>query len=139
MPIESANNRTFRRQNSISMANSKMTHLAQIVCPAPTLTVLLVKDDGYFMAKCPELDLVTEMDKPQEALHAMVEMIREYAEDYHQREQVFLASPNRAHHKPYVDSILACRDEWAVWELLEVRHARIHLPTSAKRAPKARI
>ncbi len=54
------------------------------------------------MAKCPELDLVTEMDTPAEALQAMVEMIREYAEDYRAREELFAASPNRAHHKPYV-------------------------------------
>ncbi len=51
----------------------------------------------------------------------MVEMIREYAEDYRARESLFLASPNRAHHKPYVDRILACRDEWELWELSEVR------------------
>lgn len=121
------------------MANHKTTHPTQIVCQAPMLTVLLVRDDGRILAKCPELDLVTEMSTPQEALQAIVEMLQEYAEDYQQREEVFLASPNRAHHKPYVDSILACRDEWAVWELLEVRHARIHLPTSAKRAPKARV
>ncbi len=50
--------------------------------PAPILTILLIQDDGRVMAKCAELDLVTEMDTPQEALHAMVEMIREYAEDY---------------------------------------------------------
>jgi hypothetical protein len=48
---------------------------AQIVCPAPILTVLLVRDDQRFMAKCPELDLVTEMDTTAAALHAMVETI----------------------------------------------------------------
>lgn len=97
------------------MTVSKTAQGAQIVCSAPTLTVLLVKDDGHFMAKCVELELVTEMDTPQEALQAIVEMMREYAEDYRERENLFLASPNRAHHKPYIDRILACRDEWAVW------------------------
>ncbi len=117
----------------------KVTVRGQILCPAPILTVLLVRDGERFMAKCVELDLVTEMDTPQEALQAMVEMIREYAEDYRARESLFLASPNRAHHKPYVDRILACQDEWELWELLEVRHGRLHLPASAKRAPKARL
>jgi predicted RNase H-like HicB family nuclease len=93
---------------------------AQIVCPAPILTVLLIRDDQRFMAKCPQLDLVTEMDTPAAALHAMVEMIREYAEDYRAREELLAASPNRAHHKPYIERILACRDEWELWELLEV-------------------
>jgi predicted RNase H-like HicB family nuclease len=100
------------------MAASKTAQGAQIVSSAPMLTVLLVKDDGHSMAKCVELDLITEMDTPQEALQAIVEMMREYAEDYRERENLFLASPNRAQHKPYIDRILACRDEWAVWELL---------------------
>jgi methyl coenzyme M reductase gamma subunit len=87
----------------------------------------------------PELDLVTEMDTPAAALHAMVEMIREYAEDYRAREELFAASPNRAHHKPYIERILACRDEWELWELLEVRHGRLHLSSGAGRPAKARV
>ncbi len=111
----------------------------KILCPAPILTILLIQDDGRVMAKCAELDLVTEMDTPQEALHAMVEMIREYAEDYRARESLFLASPNRAHHKPYIDRIVACRDEWELWELIEIRHGRLQLPSGARRPAKARV
>ena len=117
----------------------KRTQSHEILCPAPILTVLVIHDDGRFMAKCPELDLVTEMDTPQQALYAIVEMIREYAEDYRARESVFAASPNRAHHKPYVARILACRDEWELWELIEVRHGRLHLPPGTKRTAKARL
>lgn len=91
------------------------------------------------MAKCPELDLVTEMDTSQEALHAMIEMIREYAEDYHARERIFAASPNRAHHKPYIDRVLACQDEWELWELIEIRHGRLQLSAGAKGAAQARV
>jgi len=111
----------------------------EIVCPTPLLTVLLVKDDGRFMAKCIELDLVTEMDTPDSALKAIAEMIGEYAEDYQAREPLFLSSRNRAHHKPYIDRILACRNDWELWELIEVRHARLYLPASAQRAAKARL
>lgn len=111
----------------------------KIFCPAPILTILLIKDDGRIMAKCPELDLVTEMDTPQQALHAMIEMIQEYAEDYRARESVFVSSPNRAHHKPYIDRVLACRDEWELWELIEIRHGRLQLPAGAQRAAKAGV
>lgn len=116
------------------MARSLKAQPAHIVCSAPLLTVLLVKDEERFMAKCLELDVVTEMDTPQEALQAILEMIREYAADYHAREQLFIASPNRAHHKPYVDRILACQDEWELWELIEIRHGRLHLSAGAKGA-----
>ena len=56
----------------------------------------------------------------KEALKAMVELIREHAEDYNAREEVYLESPNGAHHKPYVDKIMACQDGWEVMELIEV-------------------
>ena len=75
------------------------------------ITVSIIRDNGRYMAKCPELDLVTEMDSEKEALKAMTEMIREYAEDYKAEEETYLKSPNRAHHKPYVDMIMACQDE----------------------------
>jgi len=44
----------------------------------PLLTVYILRDDGRFMAKCPELDLVTEMDTREEVLDGIVEMIEEY-------------------------------------------------------------
>lgn len=106
---------------------------AEIVCPEASLTVMLVRDNGRIMARCVELDLVTEMDTPQAALRAMLELMREYAEDYREREDVFLASSNRAPHKPHVDRVLACRDEWELRECLEVRHAHVHVPPGAKR------
>jgi hypothetical protein len=98
-----------------------------IITGVSLLNVFIVKDDEAYMAKCPELDLVTEMDTKEQALKTMVEMIVEYAEDYIAQEELYLQSPNRAHHKPYIDTILACHDEWEVMELLEVRYAHLHL------------
>ena len=97
------------------------------VTSASLLTVLLVIDDGGCMARCPELDLVTEMDTKEEALKAMVELIREYADDYKAGEDTYLSSPNRAHHKPYIDRIAACRDEWEVLELIGIRYGHLHV------------
>ena len=91
------------------------------------LTIFIAKDDESYMAKCPELDLITEMNTKEEALKAIVEMIVEYAEDYKSNEDMYVRSPNRAHHKPYIDAILACNDEWELMELLEVRYAHLHL------------
>ncbi len=91
------------------------------------LTVLIIKDNGRYMAKCPELDLVTEMDTKEEAFKAMVEQIKEYAEDFRARQEIYLSSPNRAHHKPYVDRIIMCRDEWEIMELIGVRYGHLHI------------
>jgi predicted RNase H-like HicB family nuclease len=98
-----------------------------IVTSVALLTIFIVKDNGSYMSKCPELDLVTEMDTKEDALKAMVEMITEYAEDYRTQEEIYLRSPNRSHHKPYVDAIIACHDEWEVLELLDVRYAHIYI------------
>ena len=97
----------------------------RLITNVSLLTVFIIKDDERYMAKCPELDLVTEMDDREDALMAIVEMIKEYAEDYKGREDIYLRSPNRAHHKPYVDRVMACQDEWEVMELIEVHYGRL--------------
>jgi predicted RNase H-like HicB family nuclease len=97
----------------------------RLITSVSLLTVFIIKDDERYMAKCPELDLVTEMDDREDALMAIVEMIKEYAEDYKEREDIYLQSPNRAHHKPYVDRVMACQDEWEIMELLEVHYGRL--------------
>lgn len=79
------------------------------------------------MAKCVELDLVTEMDTPEEALKAIVEMIKEYSEDYKKREELFIKSPNRRHHKPYVEEVLKCKDLWDIYQLIKVQYGYIYL------------
>ena len=97
----------------------------RLITNVSLLTVFIIKDDERYMAKCPELDLVTEMDDREDALMAIVEMIKEYAEDYKEREDIYLRSPNRAHHKPYVDRVMACQDEWEIMELIEVHYGRL--------------
>ncbi len=77
------------------------------------------------MAKCVELDLVTEMDTPEMALKALVEIMKEYAVDYKKNEKVYAKSPNRGHHKPYVAQILACKKDWEILELIETRHGHL--------------
>ncbi len=93
----------------------------------PLLTVCIFKDDKRFCAKCPELDLVTEMDTPDDTFKAMVEMIREYAEDYELQKELFSRSPNRYHHLPYIERINRCKDDWELLEQIEARYGHIHL------------
>lgn len=93
---------------------------ATVVASVPLLTIFIIKDNGAYMAKCLELDLVTEMDSKEEALKAIVEMIGEYAEDYKAQEDIYLRSPNRAHHKPYIDVIAECQDGWEIEGICDV-------------------
>ncbi|MDI6735196.1 MAG: hypothetical protein QME42_03220 [bacterium] len=93
----------------------------------PLLTVCIFKDNNNFCAKCVELDLVTEMDTPNDTLKAMVEMIKEYAQDYESRKDIFSNSPNRYHHLPYIERINKCKDDWELLEQIEVRYGHIYL------------
>ena len=93
----------------------------------PLVTVGIFKENDRFCAKCVELDLVTEMDTPDEALRAIVEMIKEYAQDYELRKDLFSNSPNRYYHLPYIERINNCKNDWELLEQIEVRYGHIHL------------
>ena len=64
------------------MQAEKKYELSEVSLLPPILTVVVFPDAGRYIAKCIELDLITEMDTKEEALHAIVEMMKEYADDY---------------------------------------------------------
>ncbi len=99
----------------------------QIVQGMPLLTIYIIKDEERYMAKCPELDIVTEMDTSEQALDSIIEMISEYSEDYKDREEIFTKSPNRFHHKPYVDKVIECKNKWELYELITVKYGHVYL------------
>lgn len=93
----------------------------------PLINIYIIKDNDRYMAKCPELDIITEMDTSEAALNSILEMLKEYAEDYKNREELYIKSPNRAHHKPYVDKIMECKDAWALHELIIVKYGHVYI------------
>ncbi|MFQ5688018.1 MAG: hypothetical protein ACE5GV_15330 [Candidatus Scalindua sp.] len=82
---------------------------------------LLALDEGKFCAYCPELDLVTEMDTPEETIEDMIESMKNYAEEYNDDLKLYARSPNRAHHLPYIKSISSCKTDWELRMLLEIK------------------
>ncbi len=101
--------------------------IPEFVQGIPLINIYIIKDNDRYMAKCPELDIITEMDTSEAALNSILEMLKEYAEDYKSREELYIKSPNRAHHKPYVDRILDCKDKWSLYELVTVKYGHIHI------------
>ncbi|GFP25662.1 hypothetical protein HKBW3S43_01069 [Candidatus Hakubella thermalkaliphila] len=69
------------------------------------LSVLLAMDGEKFCAYCPELDLVTEMNTPEEAIEDIIDAIKDYANEYITDFELYSKSPNRAHHLPYIELI----------------------------------
>ena len=101
--------------------------LPKIELTEKCLTVILATDQAQYCAYCPELDLVTEVPTPEEAIEDMLEAMQDYAEEYLSDLELYRKSPNRAHHLPYVRAIAACQDTWDLRMLIEILHGRIHL------------
>lgn len=96
----------------------------KIMVQEKTLTVLLAVDDGKYCAYCPDLDLVTEMDTPDESIDDIVEAIKEYADEYMADFQLYYNSPNRSHHLPYIEAIRNCKTDWE----LRMKHGERFFP-----------
>ena len=93
----------------------------------PVFDVFILKDGQRYMAKCPQLDLVTEEDTKDKAFQSVRELMKEYAEDYVNRLDIFRASQNRAHHYPYIMEITKCSDDWELLQLLEVKYGSVYV------------
>ena len=104
-----------------------MAKSPKILIPEPRLTVLLAKDDGSYCAKCPELDLVTQLPTAEAALTDLIEAMRDYAAEYLQDRKLYAASPNHAHHLPYVEAVAPCKTDWDLRALIEIRHGFVHV------------
>ena len=106
---------------------ARRTREPKIFLGEPRLTVLLAKDNGSYCAKCPELDLVTQLPTADAALADLIEAMRDYAAEYLKDRKLYTSSPNRAHHLPYVEAIAACKTDWDLRALIEIRHGFVHV------------
>jgi predicted RNase H-like HicB family nuclease len=99
----------------------------RIMMQEKRLSILLALDGEKFCAYCPELDLVTEMDTPEEAIADMIEAIKDYAEEYMEDFELYSKSPNKAHHLPYIKAISSCKTDWDLRMMIEITHGLVHV------------
>ncbi len=99
----------------------------KIMVQEKSLSILLALDGERFCAYCPELDLVTELDTPEEAVEDMIESIKDYAEEYLKDIELYSKSPNRSHHLPYIKAISSCKTDWELRMLVEIKHGLVHI------------
>ncbi|MBU1487417.1 hypothetical protein KKH56_05145 [bacterium] len=78
-----------------------------------------------YVAACPELDLATADDKEEEAVEDLVEAIKEYAQDYLERLDLFAGSPNRGAHLPLILLVASCISRADIRRLLVVPSKRM--------------
>ncbi len=99
----------------------------KIMIQEKALTILLALDGEKYCAYCPELDLVTEMDTPEDAIEDIIEAIKDYAEEYLEDVELYSNSPNRAHHLPYIKAISSCKADWELRMMIEIKHGLVHV------------
>lgn len=99
----------------------------RIMLQEKVLSVLLALDGDNYCAYCPELDLVTEMNTHEEAIEDIIEAIKDYVKEYMEDIELYAKSPNRAHHLPYIKAISACKTDWDLRMLIEIKHGLVHV------------
>lgn len=100
-------------------------HLEDLRAVLESFTFKVIVETGPdgAIATLEALDLWGMGDTPGEAIKDLASDLRQYAEDYYQRAQLFLNSPNRRPHFPWVLRVLLCNRPEDVVNLLEVVHA----------------
>ncbi|MEW6542143.1 MAG: hypothetical protein AB1411_00875 [Nitrospirota bacterium] len=111
---------------AITKAKHRRVREPKILLSEHRLTILLAKDNGSYCAKCPELDLVTQLPTADEALEDLIEAIKDYAREYLRDRKLYATSPNRSHHLPYVEAVAACKTDWDLRTLIEIKHGFVH-------------
>jgi len=99
----------------------------KIMIQEKLLSILLAQDGEKFCAYCPELDLVTEMDTPEDAIDDIIETMKDYAKEYMEEFELYSKSPNRSHHLPYIKAISSCQTDWELRMLIEIKHGLVYI------------
>ncbi|HIC92396.1 MAG TPA: hypothetical protein EYP21_10135 [Syntrophaceae bacterium] len=76
---------------------------------SPTrLTAIIERGESKYIAICPELDLATQGDTPEEAFEDLIDMTVDYAEEYAEEFELYHRSPNRTAHWEFLKQIQDC-------------------------------
>jgi len=111
----------------MAVKERKKEQKLSIMIEEKNITILIAQNDGMYSAYCPELDLVTAMDTPQEAIEDMLEAIKDYADEYWKDYDLYTNSPNRQYHLPYIKRIIACKTTWDLMKIIEIRYGTIYV------------
>ncbi|MBA1333962.1 MAG: Exoribonuclease R [Firmicutes bacterium] len=81
---------------------------------------VIAEDDNSITLTVNELEIYANANTMEEAVQELINDLKQYAQDYIQRSQLFLHSPNRRAHFPYVLRIMLCDNDDEIRDLLEL-------------------
>jgi predicted RNase H-like HicB family nuclease len=85
-------------------------------CNKLTLELEFDPETGEYVSACSELDLASAGDTREEAIDNLLEAMIEYAEDYLDRLDIFVKSPNRSSHLTLILLIASCASKEDILE-----------------------
>ncbi len=81
---------------------------------------VIPEDDGSITLALDDLELAVNAPTKDEAIRELVADLKLYARDFMERSQLFLNSPNRRQHLPYLLRVLLCNSDAEIRSLLEL-------------------
>ena len=81
---------------------------------------VIMEDDGSITLALDDLELAVNAPTKDEAIRELVVDLKLYACDFMERSQLFLNSPNRRQHLPYLLRVLLCNSDAEIRSLLEL-------------------
>jgi hypothetical protein len=84
---------------------------------------LILEEDGSTTAALVEIDLVTNADTEEAALHLLAEDILEYAEEYFEDFQTMYNAPNRKSHFRHVLAAMIQEDPEKILSMMDIQKA----------------
>ncbi|NMA68022.1 MAG: exoribonuclease R [Desulfitobacterium sp.] len=109
--FNSFNPAIIKRKNTEEVALLRVDLLQMILEDYKLIPEVLQEDDGSITLALDVLEIYVNNSTLELATKDLVEDLKEYAQDYSNRPQLFLHAPNRAHHFPYVLRIMLCEND----------------------------
>ena len=109
--FNSFNPAIIKRKNTEEVALLRVDLLQMILEDYKLIPEVLQEDDGSITLALDVLEIYVNNSTLELATKDLVEDLKEYAQDYSNRPQLFLHAPNRAHHFPYVLKIMLCEND----------------------------
>ena len=109
-----------QRKNESSRSIDEYIASRKKNCSKLTLELEFEPETGEYVSACPELDLATAGNTREEAIDNLLEAMIEYVEDYLDRLNIFVRSPNRGSHLPFILLIASCVSKEDILELLNI-------------------
>jgi antitoxin YefM len=113
----------IKRKQTEEIALLRVDLLKMVLTGFTLQPEILPEKDGSVTLALDQLELYVNNLTFEAALADLIQDLKIYAQDYIERPQLFLQSPNRKGHFPYILSVLLCDNDDEIRSLLEFKNA----------------